>query len=196
MFSKLFNRWQRLPFLGKMVIYFVSALLALAFLFPPQSTPVNYDEVTFFATQSDQIYFKNVRSYYYRLKEDKAAGFLLYRHKGFNHLNFEEDPLRLMIVQNWRIDEAYLFFETEEVDIEHGIIIKLNNEEQFFTLKKLNNEGHFKVAAACYNALLKGATFQYQSELYTAPLSLFQTQRQKRALRATLEDYFRLVGKA
>ncbi|MCH8554239.1 MAG: hypothetical protein LAT76_03715 [Schleiferiaceae bacterium] len=196
MFSKLFSRWRRMPFLGKMVFYFVGALLALAFLFPPKATPVNYEVVSFFATQPDQIYFKNVRSYYYRLKEDKDAGFLLYRHKGFNHLSFYEDPLRLMIVHNWRIDEAYVFFETEEVDIDHGIIITLNNKEQYFTLKKLNNEGHFKVAAACYNALLQGATFQYQSEIFAAPVPLFQNQRQQRALRATLEDYFRLVGKA
>jgi hypothetical protein len=189
--SKVFDFWQKIPFLGKIVVGMSTALLALALLFPPKKTEVDLEGVHFSTANSSKMYFKNVRSYYYRIQEDKQSGFVLYRHKGFSYPE-NTDGMRLMIVENWREDEAYLFFEFS--DDESAFFLKVATSDSLMPLNQVNTTLLYQSGKALYQAASKGQSHEVFSE-FGISLPLPTERRYQRALQATLEDYFRLTGR-
>ena len=191
MLPHLKTRWSRIPILNKLVVGFCLGLFSLALLFAPEPQPVRLDEVGFSTKAPDLLYFKNVRSYYYRLTEDETSGFHLYRNKGFAFPQFEE-PLRLMIVHNWRNDEAFIFFELQD-SLKTASVV-WDGLETPLLLHNQNTEQQFIIAALLYNALLA------EKKIFLVEPGrkhkLFEGHRYKRAVLVSLEDYFKLVGKA
>lgn len=184
------SKWNQIPFLTKVVVGFCIGLFGLALLFAPSPQPVDWQLVSFTTKTPDLLYFKNVRSYYYRLTEDDKSGFHLYRNKGFAFPEFEE-PLRLMLVQNWRSDEAFIFFELNEA-YPNGQLA-WDGLQKPLALTHQNTEQQFEIAAQLYNALLMDVPIFLDQNGAKTPL--FDTHRYRRAVIVTLEDYFKLVGK-
>ncbi len=187
----------KIPGPGKAVILFVMMVLGLSFLFAPTPQPVDLSEVSFNMTSSARLYFRNVRSYYYQIKPDKASRFILYHLKaqetlsGKLHLDFT-------IVENPLQDEAYIFLELQGSGKQYENPHVLINTDQGLTekwpLNGLNNEEHLKTAAALWKALLleQKVFLQMGNEGITPFLDQPRTRKNAEII---LEDYFKLIGK-
>jgi hypothetical protein len=191
--SNIFSFWQKIPFLGKIVVGMSAGLLTLALLFPPTKMEVDLEGVHFSTAHSSKMYFKNVRSYYYRIQEDRQSGFTLYRHKGFSYPE-NSDGLRMIIIDNWRVDEAYIFFEFADHETKFFLEVPQISPD-LLPLNQVNNELLYEGAKAMFLAYQKGYEVTIKSE-FGISWPLVNDRRYKRAMESTLEDYFRLTGRS
>jgi hypothetical protein len=97
-----------------------------------------------------------------------------------------------MIVHNWRNDEAFIFFELQD-SLKTASVV-WDGLETPLLLHNQNTEQQFIIAALLYNALLA------EKKIFLVEPGrkhkLFEGHRYKRAVLVSLEDYFKLVGKA
>ena len=173
------------------LIYFVVVIMGLSFLFAPTPRKVHWGEISFHTESSAELYFHNMRSYYYHINEREKAPFTLYRFKkgGSGILNF-------VIVENRLADEAYIFSEWQDS------LLPVGQARVYFGgdsiaeagFAKFTNEDHFRFAARCYQELLKDGDIRLYYGDRMIPGFFEQPEYRKRAL-SVLEDYFKLVGK-
>lgn len=166
-------------------------VLGLSFLFAPSPQPVDWSEISFHTESSSELYFHNVRSYYYRINEREKAPFILYRLKrgGSGKLSF-------IIVENRIGDEAYIYCEWDDM------VSKLRDPRVFFgndslpeeNFAQYNNEDHYRFAARCYRSLLLSEQITL-TDRYNVVYQLFEDQKQRKNALILLEDYFKLVKK-
>lgn len=186
--------WQKFKNLSPPVqwlIIFIVMVLGLSFLFAPRPQPVDWSEISFHTQSSAEIYFHNVRSYYYRINEREKAPFILYRLKrgGSGTLSF-------MIVENRQADEAYIFADIpEDIRQLERVTIAFDNDSSWESgLGKFTNEDHFRLAARTYGHLLRDEQI-YLLNLKDTVDQLFADKQQRRNALTVLEDYFKLVKK-
>ena len=173
------------------LLYFITLVMGLSFWFAPTPQPVDWSKISFHTESSSEIYFHNMRSYYYRIDEREKPPFILYRLKrgGSGALNF-------MIIENRFGDEAYVFCKWGESirDLKDPQVFFGNDSIPEKNLSQFNNEDHFRFAARCYRSLLLNEQIIIKDH-YNAVNQLFpDKQHQKNAL-ILLEDYFKLVKK-
>lgn len=152
---------------------------------------MNWDEISFHTNSSSEIYFHNMRSYYYQINEREKAPFILYRLKrgGSGKLSF-------MIIENRLADEAYVYAEWNDA------ILGLNDPSIDFGVESLTesdllefrNEDHFRFAAKCYRNLLLAQPIVLMDEKDSLSPLFYSKADEKNAL-MVLEDYFQLVNK-
>lgn len=182
---------------GRALIVFVVVILGLAFLFPPTPRPVDWEQATFATTASSQLYFKNVRSFYYRIDPDSKAPFILYRFKRYPAEG--SAAVHFMIMENRSVDEAYIFAEANEAMKQLSApALYFPAVQQFpgdtLRLEDLNREGHFALAARVLwhlkeerpVVLLDGRQPLHQ---------LWKPAYDSRADEWVLKDFFKLVNK-
>lgn len=173
------------------LLYFVISVMGLSFLFAPTPQPVDWSEINFHTESSSEIYFHNMRSYYYRIDEREKAPFILYRLKrgGSGNLSF-------MIIENRNADEAYVYCEWGD------IFNEMDNPQVFFgkdtipeeNFVQFNNEDHYRFAARCYRSLLLREQITIRDR-YNVVNQLFADKKQQKNALILLEDYFKLVKK-
>ena len=176
---------------ARWLIYFIVLVLGLSFLFAPSPKPVDWSEISFHTESSSEIYFHNVRSYYYRINEREKAPFILYRLKRGGG-----GPVSFMIIENRSADEAYIFSEWgesfRELDSPRVYFGSDSIAEQDFA--SYNNEDHFRFAARCYHSLLLHEQIEVRDR-YNIVNQLFANKKQRKIALTVLEDYFKLVKK-
>ena len=89
--------------LQKWFLYFVGATLLFIItysIFGPKAKQINLQEIAFTSTNSSELYFKNMRSYFYDKEEREDARFMLYR------IGSRNDALSFILVNNWLMDES------------------------------------------------------------------------------------------
>lgn len=173
------------------LVYFVVVVMGLSFLFAPSPQPVDWSEISFHTESSSEIYFHNMRSYYYRINEREKAPFILYRLKrgGSGEISF-------MIIENRAADEAYVFSEWGELfeDLEEPKVYFGKDSIPEHGFKNFNNEDHYRFAARCYRSLLLREQIEVRDH-YNIVYQLFAEPRQQENALTLLEDYFKLVKK-
>jgi hypothetical protein len=99
---------------------------------------------TFKMTDSDKLYFLNVRSIHYDRELRRDAGMTLFRHGK----RFQPDSLpsfHPLIILNPVKDDAYVFFELQHAEYPIRLQASLGSETQFIDFSNGNNQDHFKL---------------------------------------------------
>lgn len=178
------------------IVFFVGVFL-LAVLWPYEAKLVHWDlEPDFNVLESDEIYFNNTRSLFYRIEESdslKKQGFRIHRFtKQYKDTLFP--ILNFTIVNHWRNDRAYILGEPiARAYWEDTITLSIADTTFDIFLNSMDFEEHYQLAATL---------FRYQLA-YERPyiienndsLSLYGTRENENANLTVLKDYFRLVGR-
>jgi hypothetical protein len=157
----------------------------------PENTKIN------FKTRPDtELYFKNVRQLDYDWEEQKNTKLNLYRFAK-RIKNDKKLLLNLVIVHNWRYNEAYLLLETNSFVPTNGHLTVFwrdkSGKPSEIIFKNGDKTSHFEFAYAIYQGILDEYNF-YQS-LDNQLVVILNTPAERKAFRVTMLDYLKLVGK-
>ena len=177
--------------LSRLFGYFLGAVVIFVFLFAlfgPQGKKINLKEIEFNTTNSSELYFKNIRSYFYEKEDKPDAKFILYR---INSREKDSSKLKLqfLLVHNWLLNECYLISEPQNSNLQ--VEWKYKDEFGTIELQGENNRAHFIFGAECFEQLDRGA----QLWLIHSGKRISFTEEEKSSLKTSLKDYFKLVGK-
>ncbi|MEO1653551.1 MAG: hypothetical protein AAFU64_08405, partial [Bacteroidota bacterium] len=154
------------------------------------------EDVDFSTNDASELFFHNVRQIYYDIENQEATKLKLYRKK--NRIQAEDQPMiNLVIVENWRYDEAYLLIEPSFAPGSSRQILvywesKAPQESGSYTFKFGNKSSHFHFAKQLYDSILKSDRLFLDQEGQKLPI--FATSQEKDSFRVMMEDYLRLIG--
>ncbi len=168
-------------------------MVILVVVTQPDERPEKIDIVGFDTTESAELYFKNMRSFYYSKSEEGGGIFEVYRYKAI----FEDDmpTVHFAIYNNWRTNEAFIRIDTAA--FENGTVeaLRIDSAEMVrrsIILPDFQNESQYAFARDIYKILERKERLGI---LYKDNTEVWLTESQVKSLKQCLKDYFRLVGK-
>ena len=181
--------------LKKWFFYWGIAMLVIVICFAifQPAKKINLQAVDFSTFQSSELYFKNMRSYFYDKTAHEAANFKIYR-IGSREKDSTKNKLSFMLLSNWLQSECYIMAESGFVDLEEQelyISYEHADSSGTFFLSDADSYGHYVFAAHLYEQLDKNATIRLKHAKGWTTFS----ESEKKSLKKTLGDYFKLVGK-
>lgn len=176
--------------------WFVIMLVLMA-ISAPEETRLNKTGVSFRTAESAELYFKNMRSFFYNIEEDKQSGFTLYRIKSRNQDTIYPS-LSYALVNNWRQDETYILTEPNPAlnDLE-DIHLKIQFEDGTTYLDSFylaDSFRHYLIAEQVFEAVQQeNSSFHliYRDE----KVEIWPSEDERKSIRRTLKDYFKLTGR-
>lgn len=172
--------------------WFLLMILLAALSFPEHKPLKKLDEVSFHVQENEELYFKNIRSYYYEMEERQDAQFHLYRLKT-RRKDSLTPTLNLAIVNNWKMDEAYILIEPNfKTDGGYSIILNSGNEMDTIKSEFLNTPQQYLLATKIYQTLAAEGTVTIKKE---EEYELFNDESDRQVIMRVLKDYFKLIGK-
>lgn len=164
--------------------------VALFWIFGPTAKKIDLAEVNFTTTESAVLYFKNMRAYFYDKEEEEKSGFNLYR---IGSREEGKSKLHFIIVQNWKMNEAYIMTESDQFDIETAPIqiICRTASTDTISLSAPDAESNYIFAAQLFTALERDASLSILGGNNEQGID----NAQSKSLKTSLKDYFKLVGK-
>ncbi len=183
--------------LKKYFFYWLAGMAVLVLLyiaFGPKAKKIDLKSINFYSTESAELYFKNIRSFSYEREENEEARFVLYRIK-----TREKDTLipaiNFMLVSNWLQDENYIITEPQPHDLlDSGLVWKNGEDSGLLSLSTKDAEDHYIFSASFYEQLTAESQFYYLDKSQKHQQLRF-SEDQRKSLKKTLSDYFKLVGK-
>ncbi len=158
----------------------------------PDQRPEKIDTVGFDTTESAELYFKNVRSFYYTKKEEGEGIFDVYR---LNSLFSDSTAtLPFAIYHNWRSNEGFIRLDTSRMAQGKYSAIQIDSSRimiKQLDLPSMNNESQYLFAKEVYKALRD----EKRISVVTENDSIEVGESTSISIERTLTDYFRLVGK-
>ena len=181
--------------LKKWFFYWGIAMLVIVICFAifQPAKKINLQEVDFTTTQSSELYFKNMRSYFYDKTEHETANFKIYR-LGSREEDSSKNKLSFMLLSNWLQSECYIMAESGVVNLkEDQLQIRYAHQDSsgVLLLTDFDSYGNYVFAAHLYEQLDKNATIQLKHSKKWIAFS----ESEKKSLKKSLSDYFKLVGK-
>lgn len=177
------------------LVWFIVTLVILLAT-SPKDRPIRIDVADFKMPENEEIYFKNLRSFYYELEEREDAGFNLYRLKA-RRIDTVEPNFQLAIVQNWRQDQAYLIVEPNNVWEKPDtmqLAVRDGDNHDTIRITTWNTIEQYFFAANLYMAL-REEDCSYKLFVNKHWMSVLANGEDRLNLKTTLKDYFKLVGK-
>lgn len=183
------------------IAWFGLMVVVLAFTMP-ESRPIDLEEVSFQTTESSELYFKNVRSYFYEIWDDPKSGFVHYRIKSRNKDSLKP-TINFLLLNNWRFDEAYIMAEgNDALSTLEGLTLSIATSEDSssYTFDNFTNYEHWMLSGRIYMALRDDRSrFWLSGPKSNASgreaLEVFTEGEDRKSLKKTLRDYFKLTGK-
>lgn len=182
------------PELIKILKIFIFSSLALVFVlsfFNDYRADNSGKDRTFHMTDSNRLYFQNVRSIYYDREVRRDAGMVLFRHRK----RFQSDSLPtldLVIVLNPGKDDAYIYFELKNADWPIQIRTSLAGTESTFDFANGNNQDHFDLFTKLIQPIESNAEFELV--LGEKTFSIWSAEEEKESLKTVTEDYLRILA--
>lgn len=174
-------------FAGTMVV-----LVLLIFATQPEHNLLKKRELSFIVLESDALFFKNLRQYYYDKEFHEDAGYELFRHPDQKPLDVHEP--RLVILNNWLMDEAYIMFENKDGSpIQAKLRVKNDGNEIVYDLQGANANQQQQIAAEIYQSLV-GSKSTFQIFKDNNWVVIWDTESKRKTINGVLKDYFKLVG--
>lgn len=166
----------------------VITLVAVFNFFGPKTKSIDIKTVDFKTTSSAALYFKNLRSYYYHLEEDSSSRYNIYKLKKLEELN---SGISLSIIHNWLLSESYIIFEFDSVEFKKGLKFYYREDEfvEEINLMDLDSHSQYIFSAKLYEYITS------DGELYFKEKDEKLSTNIKKALKTSLRDYFKLIGK-
>ena len=156
----------------------------------------DFSAVTFAMTSQDQLFFKNVRSYYYQQDLDAFPGVELYRWKPV-----EQDStqlwLRPIIAMAYQQGQCFLLTETSAYlrdSMQHVLYAQfLSNRVDSIRLEPQSMEDHLCINAFVYNAIDDSARF-YLYHHNGSRQELLHNETERNNIRKMIRDYLRITA--
>ena len=167
------------------VVLFVTLYAVLG----PQGKNINLKEINFKTTESSELYFKNIRSYFYDKENRDDAQFILYRLDS-RTLDTTLNKLNFILVSNWLLDECYIIAASNQTTIKIAWENKKDSGKIFLT--EMDSEANYIFAALLFEKLSEKATLSIVADNNE---QIPFTEKEKVSLKTSLKDYFKLVGK-
>lgn len=176
--------------LTKVFVGSIVLLVAFVIFTAPEIKRVKRDIADFHVNASDRLYFKNLRQYYYRSSMTKEQQFEVFVLK---QSDIERrTPLRFKILNNWRMDEAYIML-SDTSDVVSGQIM-LDNKGFEWQLSDLDAEGHLLLAMDLFEYLQDDeARCLYKHPEY-GRIEIWNEKHERQEALTVLRDYFKLIG--
>ncbi len=178
--------------LFKWFLVWAICMIAIVFLTLPDERPDKIDTIGFATTESAELYFKNVRSFYYK-NSSEAEGILeVYRLESIFKDSLTSLPFALY--NNWRMNEAFIRLDTAFLKTESFVAVLADSSRvrtDTIHFPEMSNESQYVFARDIYKALDGNEKLGLVTEKDVIWLSESMTLSIKR----TLTDYFRLLGK-
>lgn len=172
-------------------------MLFVLFFVAPQDNDINIEKVRFDATSSALLRFKNVRMYFYEVKEYKKERQTIYKFKNQIALKDTLPMIHFSILHHIATDQFYIlpqfsnFFENLE---DTPIKIKSNNLSDTIYYQSGEIEKTWSFSAQIFNALNKD-----DSDFYAIKdgkeFPMFKNLRERKQVQIALKDYFTLTKK-
>lgn len=149
------------------------------------------EDRTFRVNSSNRLYFLNVRAIHYDREVRRDAGMTLFRH-GKRAQSEAQPSLDLVILLNAEKEEAYAYFELKNAEWPIQIRTTSSPGGQSFEFANGNNFDHLDFLHQLRPVLEQ----EHEMELLVGGkiFPLWPTQKEKQALKSTIEDYFRLLN--
>lgn len=182
------------PELIKILKIFIFSSLALVFVlsfFNDYRADNSGEGRTFHVTDSNRLYFQNVRSVYYDREVRRDAGMVLFRHRK----RFKTDSLPtldLVILLNPSNDDAYIYFELKNADWPIQIRTRSAGIASTFDFVNGNNQDHFDLFTKLTPLIERNSDFELVWGEKTVPL--WSSEEEKESLKTITEDYLRLLA--
>ena len=149
------------------------------------------DDLTFRMTSSSRLYFLNVRALKYDRESRSDAGMLLFRH-GKREIPDSNPSLDLVIILNSQKDEAYLYLKPINMDWPLEIRASKDGKQHVFQFQNSNNSDFLNYVRDLEPWIIDDAKFELKKD--STWTSIWAKPKEKEALKAILEDYFRLIN--
>lgn len=168
-------------------------LISLFAAFGPEGKKINLKTVEFTTTESASIYFKNIRSYFYDQESYKDGSYVLYRIDS-RELDSSKNKLNAVIVRNHLQNQCFIRFESGLVKLDQEplrLAWQHADSSGIVQLSSADSFGHYILAADLFEKLDLEADVSLLMQEKRIPFK----EKEKKSLRKSLYDYFRLVGK-
>jgi len=167
-------------------------MVIMAVLTLPAERPDKLEIPSFATTESAELYFKNVRSFYYNTSEEAEGILYVYRLKSI--FTDSSQSLPFALYNNWRTNETFIRLDTSHFDTK--LLVGLVADSAGFAKDTLvfptaSNETQYAFARDVFRAIQHKKKLIIITEEGTIPISESQTS----SIRTTLKDYFKLLGK-
>lgn len=176
------------------IIGFVGLLFIAMMLAAPSEQALNREKLSFHVLESDQLYFKNLRQFYYSTEIREDAGFAIHRPKN-QEVDSLKPSLNFAIVVNDRQDEAYIMAEWYSPNQSDSILFEVNAGQlsQKYSLSRDNMQKHLELASLVFDAIQKeDAAFFLDSEANR--IEIWPKRSDRNLIKRVLKDYFKLTG--
>lgn len=164
-------------------------LLLLLFLLSCETSPKKPKNI-FHVIAPNQLYFKNVRSIYYKTETDKATKIDYYTLNKWNEKSLKP-ALVPVIADNWIEEEAYLQLNFKNITADsYNVNIEKWENINLPTQAKMSNQQAYELALAIKNQLLANELVVVNDSII-----LFEDRNERSYFLTTLQDYLRLIEK-
>jgi hypothetical protein len=182
----------KLGFLHKALILFFLGLVILFAFTAPSQKELNTDRLDFSVLESDALYFRNLRQYFYTKRTREDANYDLFYLKS-NGNDSSQNAANFTIVSNWLNDMAYIMFTVDSSRIEPNHLV-VSSFSDTFLLDAMNMEEHQYMASRVYASFVDDACQYFLVDENQAMLEIWKTREDRKKMKRVLKDYFRLVG--
>jgi len=163
---------------------------------PDRKKKVDPEKGRYGTLDSSELFFKNMRQYYYDLTPMREAGLEIYRLQD-RVADTIKPILNLNIIFNWRTDEAFIYLEPNRYFIDSTQFTihwqdTITNEIGEYTFIKGNRDSHYTFAAKIYNSILDEHKLFYKKE--DELISMLDNDLERDVFRVTMFDFLRLVN--
>ena len=151
------------------------------------------EDRTFKISDSDKLYFLNVRSIHYDRELRRDAGMTLFRHGK----RFQSDSLPTfhpLIILNPVKDDAYVFFELQHAEYPIRLRTSSGSDAQAIDFSNGNNQDHLRLMNQLKTWI--EADYQIQLEINNQIFPLWSSEKEKEVFKTIAEDYFRLLNQS
>lgn len=149
------------------------------------------EENPFKISDSNRIFFLNLRSIAYDREHESKANMTLFRSS--NRLTSDSSPLLdLVLILNSPKDEAYLHLEPVNLEWPLRIRVTHNSEYQVFKLTNGNKFDQKSYLDQLRPWIKRNASFELEAKGKWVPI--WASPKEKEVLKTVIEDYFRLLN--
>ena len=146
---------------------------------------------TFHVSDSNRLFFMNVRSIHYEREYRKDAEMTLFKHKK-RYKSVQTPTLDPVLILNPKGEEAYIYFELTKGDFPIQLVAISNSDSVVFNFAGGNNEENllfFKKLAPLWQE-----EYRYDLKIGDTHFKIWADAKEREVLNTVAEDYFRLLN--
>lgn len=175
--------------------WFVVMIFLALWTFPEHKPLRSIDLHPFHVQENEEIYFKNIRSFYYDFEHREDANFHIYRLKE-RAKDSLHPTLQFAIVNNWRNDEAYILTELPCINCaKGGLIFPTATTVDTLFPQLFNAEQHWELAVKTYEQLTQDQPILLLTQEKQTAVQLFTNEEERLQTLRVLKDYFKLTSR-